>query len=37
MLVMLPFSVPVESVYMGYEILLTVTFHIGLCHKFRDQ
>ena len=34
---MLPFSVFVESGYMGYEILLTAIFHIGLCHKFRDQ
>ena len=22
---------------MGYEILLTAIFHIGFCHKFRDQ
>ena len=36
-LVMWPFSVLVESGYMGYEILLTAIFHIGLCHKFRDQ
>ena len=36
-LVMLPFSVLAESGYMGYEILLTAIFHIGLCHKFRDQ
>ena len=36
-LVILPFSVLVESGYMGYEILLTVIFHIGLCHKFRYQ
>ena len=36
-LVMLPFSVLVENGYMGYEILLTAIFHIGLCHKFRDQ
>ena len=35
--VMWPFSVLVESGYMGYEILLTAIFHIGLCHKFRDQ
>ena len=36
-LVMSPFSVLVENGYMGYEILLTAIFHIGLCHKFRDQ
>ena len=34
---MWPFSVLVESGYVGYEILLTAIFHIGLCHKFRDQ
>ena len=36
-LVMKPFSVLVESGYMGYEILLTAIFHIRLCHNFRDQ
>ena len=36
-LVMLPFPVLVESGYMGYEILLTAIFHIGLCQKFRNQ
>ena len=36
-LVMWPFSVLVESGYMWYEILLTAIYHIGLCHKFRDQ
>ena len=36
-LVMLPFSALVESGYMGYEILLTAIFNIGLCHKCRDQ
>ena len=36
-LVVKPFSVLVESRYMGYKILLTAIFHIGLCHKFRDQ
>ena len=36
-LVMLPFSVLVESGYMRYEILLTAISYIGLFHKFRDQ
>ena len=36
-LVMWPFSVLVQSRYMGYEILLTAIFHIGLCNKFRYQ
>ena len=31
------FSVLVESGYMGYEILLTAIFHIGLCNKLQDQ
>ena len=35
-LVVQPFSVLVESWYMGYETLLTAIFHIGLCNKFRD-
>ena len=37
LLAMQPFSVLIESGYMGYEILLTAVFLIGLCNKFRDQ
>ena len=36
-LVMQPFSAVIESEYMGYEILLTAIFHVGLCNKSRDQ
>ena len=36
-LVMWHFSILVESGYMGYEVLLTAIFHIGLWHKFRYQ
>ena len=34
---MLPFSILVESGYMGYELLLSVTFHAGWFNKFQDQ
>ena len=37
LLVIQPFSVLVESGYIGYEILLTAIFHIGLCNKLQDQ
>ena len=36
-LVLFTFWVFVESGYNGYETVLTIIFHIGLCNKFRYQ